>query len=172
MSPEPRVSFAQHADAVTAFIATARQLADARWNAVRPDGKWSAAQIAEHLRLTYLVVGRELNGHAGLRVRTPWWIRPWLRFRFLRGILKRGVIPEGARAPRELLPGPGPFDRDQTLAALQEVATAFERTLDARWTDRAAGVTHHVFGRLRGPEMLLFATVHVEHHQRQLARLG
>ena len=74
--------------------------------------------MVEHLRLSYAVVGGELEGRAGLTVRTPWWIRPLLRFKFLRKILADGAVPPGAKAPRELRPGPGPYGREQTLGGL------------------------------------------------------
>jgi hypothetical protein len=165
---DPTSGLAAHRRALAIFVAAAKNVDEAQWNAAPVSDKWSPAQVAEHLRMTYEVVGGELDGKAGLVVRTSWWIRPLLRFQFLRKILADGAVPAGAKAPRELRPGAGPFRRDQTLAALGEGAAAFETTLTRRWNDPAAGATHHVFGRLTASQMLRFATVHLEHHARQL----
>lgn len=100
-----------------------------------------------------------------MRIRSPWWLRPLIRFRFLRGILDRGTIPANAPAPRELRPGPGPFDRESTLTELADLVAAFEAIVPARLN---GAVTHHVFGRLAVADMVRFATVHLDHHARQL----
>lgn len=131
-------------------------------------GKWSPAQVAEHLRLTYDVIGRETAGGPAIRVRTSWWLRLILRIRYLPAILTRGEIPGGALAPRELRPGPGPFDREPLLAALQTAASTAEAAMTGGGGQRASGITHHVFGRLQPSEALRFATVHNQHHTRQI----
>ncbi len=161
---------AEHGAVIAAFIAAARSVPGEAWNGPLDGDRWSPAQIAEHLRLTYRLVGGELRGMPGLRIRTPVWLRPWLRFRFLRSILKTGVMPAGARAPREVRPPAGPFDREATLTGLAEAAAEFERNLLARWDDRGAVATHHVFGALDRDQILRFAVVHAEHHRRQLGR--
>lgn len=168
MPADLTAGLAAHRHSLAAFATASRQVPDGQWNHQPAPDKWSPGQVAEHLRMTYVVVGGELDGRPGLTPRTPWWIRPLLRFRFLRGILKDGAVPVGAKAPRELRPGPGPFDRDRTLDALTEGAAAFEASLTRRWNDPAATVTHHVFGRLSAAEMLRFAAVHFDHHARQL----
>lgn len=168
MSFNPSPGVTAHRQALAAFVAAAGKVDPARWNDPPGPDKWSPGQVVEHLRLTYVVVGGELEGKTGLTARTPPWIRPLLRFRFLRRILKDGTVPAGAKAPRELRAGPGPYDRDQTLVALGEAAASFETTLTRRWNDPTAGVTHHVFGRLSAAQMLRFATVHLDHHARQL----
>ena len=165
---DPTAGLAAHRQSLAAYAAAAKNIPDSQWNQAPAPDKWSPGQVTEHLRMTYVVVGGELEGRTGLTARTPWWIRPLLRFRFLRRILKDGAVPAGAKAPRELRPGPGPFDQGRTLEALAEAASSFEATLTRRWNDPAAAVTHHVFGKLSAAEMLRFATVHLDHHARQL----
>ena len=165
---DPTAGLAAHRQSLAAFDAVAKKVPDARWNQPPASDKWSPGQVAEHLRLSYVVIGGQLEGKTGLTTRTPWWIRPLLRFRFLRKILKDGSVPAGAKAPRELRPGAGPYDRHPTLVALGQAAALFEATLTRRWNDPRTAVTHHVFGRLSAAEMLRFATVHLDHHARQL----
>jgi hypothetical protein len=157
-----------HQRSIDDFIARAASIAGPAWEEACGPGKWSPAQIAEHLRLTYAVIGEELAGGNGIRIRTRWWRRQLLRFKALPLILAQGVIPQRAMAPREIRPGPGPFSRPQVLAALRAGATAVEAALLRQRSDRGAGITHHVFGRLTPVQALRFATVHNRHHAAQL----
>ncbi len=157
-----------HMAAVESYLAAARAVPASAWERPMHDEKWSPAQVSEHLRLTYTLVQNELAGGSGLRIRTPWWLRMLLRRRFLPRILSRGVLPEGARAPRELRPGDGPFDRDAVLDALQVAARVAQESIARGWDDPNRVMTHHVFGRLALPTAMRFLTVHTEHHTRQL----
>jgi hypothetical protein len=159
----------EHRTSVTAFIAVAEAIPASDWDAPLATGKWSPAQVAEHLRLSYEALGRELSGQPGLRVRTSWWLRLVLRLRVLPTILKEGRIGEGALAPREIRPGPGPFPRGALLTQLRTAANAAEAGLAGRLDEARAGITHHVFGRLSPARALRFLTVHNIHHTRQLA---
>jgi hypothetical protein len=174
MPPHPsRDTAAQaHHDAVTAFVAAARAVPPDDWERPLAHDKWSPAQVAEHLRLTYVLVAQQLAGGSGIRVRTPWWLRSLLRWRVLPRILSRGALPEGARAPREIRPGNGPFDREQTLSAMVTSASVVEDALLREWDDKTTRMTHHVFGALRAPTAMRLSTVHVTHHARQLTRAG
>jgi len=166
MSFDLAASRAEHATAVATFLLTARRVPATLWNTQRPGDKWSPAQIAEHVRLSYLAINRELAGGQGLRLRTSFWLRPILRIVYLRKLLRTGIVPKGARAPREIRPDTGPFDRETTLTGIGEAAAVFEERLAA--IKRGQALTHHVFGRLDGQRAWRFMTVHTEHHRRQL----
>lgn len=159
---------ASHASAVASYLAAARAVPGEAWERPMQDEKWSPAQVSEHLRLTYTLVQNELAGGSGLRVRTSWWLRTLLRWRFLPRILSQGQLPEGAKAPREIRPGDGPFDRDAVLDALQVAARVAQESIARGWDDPNRVMTHHVFGRLALPTAMRFLTVHTEHHARQL----
>lgn len=159
-----------HAAAVADFLAAARAIPDDAWERPMSSGKWSPAQVAEHLRLTYVVIQNELAGGSGLRIRTPWWLRLVLRWRLLPRILDTGKLPAGARASSEIRPGSGPFPRAQVLEALEVAARVAQESVARGWDDRGAGITHHVFGRVEMPRAMRFLTVHTAHHMRQLAK--
>ncbi|MEQ1689896.1 MAG: DinB family protein [Gemmatimonas sp.] len=169
---DPEVARADHQRAVAEFVAAARAVSVAAWERKPDDTHWSPAQITEHVRMTYEVVGAQFTGGPGLRVRTTWWARLMLRWRFLGSILESGVFPEGARAPREIRPGDGPFDRETVIDALERAATVTENRLVAGWTDPNCQMTHHVFGRLRPPQGARLVTVHTAHHAAQLLKLS
>lgn len=170
MPTDPAVSRAAHQASLQTFVASARGVPDAAWEVPITADKWSPAQIAEHLRMVYDVLSRQLAGGPGLQVRTSWWLRLVLRLRFLPRILEHGRVPAGARAPREARPGPGPFPREPLLADLVEAATRAEEALASGAKDPDVAITHHVFGRLTAVQALRFLTVHNDHHTRQLDR--
>ena len=158
---------ADHREALLAFIATAEGMSGEAWNAARPGDKWSPAQIAEHLRITYTQVFAELAGQGGMRVRTKWWQRRFFRFVYLGRILNQGRFPEGVRAVRELRPGDGPFDRAQTLAALRSEGDAFVASVRTSRTGNAR-VTHPFLGPLGLDDGVRFLTQHIRHHHAQV----
>lgn len=170
MSPtnERDSAMTSHMGAVASYLDAARAVPDSAWERPMRDEKWSPAQVSEHLRLTYTQVQNELAGGSGLRIRSSWWLRTLLRWRMLPRILSRGQLPEGAKAPREIRPGNGPFDRDAVLDALQVAARATQDSIARGWDDPNRVMTHHVFGRLALPTAMRFLTVHTEHHARQL----
>lgn len=169
---DPIIARADHQRAVEEFLAAARAVPADQWERAPDDAHWSPSQIAEHVRMTYAVVSAQFAGGPGLRVRTTWWMRTVLRWKFLKGILENGAFPKGARAPKEIRPGQGPFDRETVLTALQRAANETEERLISRWSDPSSQMTHHVFGALRPPQGARLVTVHTRHHAGQLAALA
>jgi hypothetical protein len=167
----PLVARADHQHAVVEFLAAARAVSADAWERTPDATHWSPAQIAQHVRMTYEVVSAQFAGGPGLRVRTPWWLRVVLRWKFLKGLLESGIFPRGARAPREISPGDGPFDREAVLNALQHAATDVEHKFVHGWRHARSPMTHHVFGVMRPPEAARLITVHTAHHAKQLREI-
>ena len=158
----------EHRQALAEFQTTAESLPESSWETPRAAGKWSPAQIVEHLRLTCRTVQSELEGRGGMRVRTGWLRQRVLRLLLVRRILRSRKFPEGAPAVRELRPqSDARYDRRQTLDALREQAASLVATLAAA-DPAAVAVTHPFFGRLDPLQGLELATVHVQHHRAQL----
>lgn len=156
---------ADHRNAVRSLVEAARSTGADGWNRPVAEGKWSPGEIAEHLRLTYAILNREIATGDGLRVRTSWLQRLLLRVVFLPRILGKGEIPAGARAAKEIRPAGGPFEREATLAGLEDEARRFEEGIVSR---PGVTVTHHVFGRASAEVALRFCAVHTRHHGEQM----
>jgi DinB superfamily len=155
-----------HRQAVEATARVVEAEDPASWT-IAPDAeKWSPAEIAQHLILSYEVVLSELEGGEGFRVVLPWWKRAPLRWTVLPRIL-RGKFPRGAPSPKESRPRGGPASPDEAARRLREIAGEFERRLAAAHAERDVRLAHSYFGKLRAPEMLRLAAAHVSHHRAQ-----
>jgi DinB superfamily len=159
---------ADHQREISRFLREAERLDDAAWTRKPAPGKWSPGQIAEHLVLSYAAMRRELAGGAGLRLRSRFWRRLLLRWRFLPMILKEGRLPPGAPAVREIRPPEEPRARAVATGDLREQATLFEQELDRARTSGGGRLTHPFLGRLSPREVLRFVAVHAAHHRRQI----
>lgn len=161
---------ADHRRAVNDFVQRSEALSSDAWHRSVADGKWSPAEIAEHLNLTYAALLQELAGGSGITVRTSRWKRWLLRWTILPRVLRYGRIPPGVRAVREVRPGDGPFDRAEELGRLRSQCELINAALGPDSKAPGARVTHPFFGKLDAQQALRFCTVHTAHHQRQLSQ--
>jgi hypothetical protein len=138
------------------------------WKAARAPGKWSPAEITEHLSLTYEHLLGELRGGPPMRVKGSWLFRFLARYRFLPKLLRDGTVPPGVRAPREVRPRIPTEDRLEALERFQALAVEFEEEITSRRASGAGALTHPYFGRLGPDRGIRFVEVHIRHHIRQL----
>jgi hypothetical protein len=157
-----------HREAVESFLALAARIDDERWTRPMGPGKWSPAQVAEHLVLAFEAMLRELAGDGGMRPLGSRWRRALLRWTLLPHILFHRSLPIRARAPRELRPAPVAGERPVVLARLGGLAGQFEREVAAAAGRGHPGLTHPYFGRIGPLRALRFSAVHIEHHHRQV----
>jgi len=137
-----------------------------------PPGKWSPAQIVQHLAISVDGSSRVFQER---RAKPPMQRRPRpLRQRLAHVVyLDLGWIPSGRRAPAATAPAEHP-DAAAVERQLREGVTRFlalaRELLPARGRDLF--VRHPVFGDLTLPEWLRFHVRHCAHHARQIrARL-
>ncbi len=157
----------EHRRAVDECAATIRSVAGADWESARDPRKWSPAQVAEHLAVSYEPLLSELGGGAGMRLVVPWWKRRILRWKFLPSILA-GTFPRGVPAPREIRPTSTAPTPEAGAQRLTECAGVFvDRFARAHAAGRAR-LTHPYLGTLADAVALRFLTSHVRHHRRQL----
>lgn len=161
-----------HRDAVERFVAAARAVPEERWSLPAAPGKWSPAEVAEHLSLTYDGVLGELAGGPGVRIRVKGLKLLVLRLVVMPRFLGQGFVPAGVRAPQEVVPREPSPDRTTSLARLQGRAGEFERVMAERLGDRKGRISHPFFGRLSMSQGLRFVEVHLRHHTKQVVVAG
>jgi uncharacterized damage-inducible protein DinB len=149
--------------------AAAQRIPPDKWMRPRADGKWSPAEVVEHVNLAYDAFLQELAGGAPMKVKTKAWQRVLLRFTMVPKILRGGGFPKGARAPRETRPeSPNP-DQAAAVASFTKRAAEFEKAVArARDSGKRVRLTHAYFGAMTLEHSVVLLARHLEHHARQL----
>lgn len=138
-----------------------------------PAGKWSPAQILEHLMLTYRGTARGLEKCC--EQGAPLAKRATLKDRLANLlVVKLGYIPNGRPAPERALPRGLPSDevREQLTPELQKMASGLDEC-EKKFGRRTKILDHPFLGPLTAAEWRKFHWVHGRHHARQIRqRLG
>ncbi len=155
-------AIAEHVSSVESFVRSAEAV-NAWHEKNRGDGKWSAAEITEHLIAAYDILLAELRGEKGMEIKTSFWQRWLLRRTILPRILAGGGFPGNARAPRETRPVDRELSKESCLALLRKKADEFETAAEA--ARAGSKITHAYFGAAPVSEAVLMCARHVEHHR-------
>jgi hypothetical protein len=136
-----------------------------------PEGKWCAAEILDHLSLTYIGTAKNLercltSGHtvATSDRRSKRWQRLV--------VTGFGIFPPGRKSPDRVLPRGIPPQQVaseilQNLARMEEIIRACE----ARFGNTKPIADHPSLGPLTVSEWRKFHLVHGKHHAKQIMRL-
>ena len=159
-------TLADHHKAVDEFVAAARTLDAAKWTTPRAPGKWTPAQIAEHLAITYeynrgVVAGTASGG-------APFFLRPLIRRFIVDSTLKAGRFTRTGRTPKIFEPSAAPGPSGQVLARLQSAVAAFEGDVRTGQREGREVVNHPFFGKLPASDYLRLQAIHSRHHRPQL----
>jgi len=158
-----------HRRSADAFLVTLEAVPEDLWSAPLAPGKWTIAQLAEHIGLSYSTALDALAGGPGMRMVLPWWKTRFLRLTVLRRILGGRGFPSGAPAPREIRPSTVPPARTPALGELRARLAEIEPALSA--APRGTLLPHAYFGMLRVDQLLGVQAAHLDHHRRQLEDL-
>jgi hypothetical protein len=138
-----------------------------------PAGKWSSAQILEHLYLTYMHTSRGLE--KCLEQGAPQATRATLKDRIATLLVVNvGYLPEGRKAPERALPrGMAAEEAQQALVPELQKMSARLDDCERRFGVRTKILDHPIIGPLTAEEWRKFHWVHGRHHARQIReRLG
>ena len=136
-----------------------------------PPGKWCAAEVLEHLYLTYTgtIRGFEKVIESGRPLASQASLTHHLRTFVVVGL---GHLPEGHKAPANTQPKELAAEKvwDETgakIAAMDEIMAQCE----ARFGRGVKLLDHPILGPLTAGQWRKFHLVHGRHHQKQLLRL-
>lgn len=137
----------------------------------RPGEKWSAAQILEHLSLTYTGTIKAMQKclQAGKPMATSPTMYQRLAVALVVGL---GRMPEGRTAPAHTVPRGTPGR--ESLAQVQANLHAMEEAIaqcERQFGPKVKIADHTVLGPLSAPQWRKFHWVHGRHHAKQIERM-
>jgi Protein of unknown function (DUF1569) len=134
-------------------------------------GKWCAAQVLEHLYLSYS--GTTKGFQRVLEAGKPLATRASVRQRFrIFVVLNCGYLPTGRKAPPAAEPrGLSPETVRNEMATKIEAMDVIIGQCEKRFGAGVALLDHPVLGPLTGKQWRKFHELHGMHHRKQLLRL-
>jgi hypothetical protein len=151
---------------------TTADLSDSDWSRA-PRGRWSSAEIVEHLGRSYGTTAKMLELKMG--VGGPPQIRAAKIWEILLKVLivDLQIFPSGAKAPDMVIPKgePGPAALKRALGNLERMDAAIAAA-EERWGSQPIAM-HMVIGPLNAMQWRKFHYIHGHHHVLQMRkRLG
>jgi hypothetical protein len=136
-----------------------------------PPGKWCAAEVLEHLYLTYtgtikgfervMTTGKPLASRASMAQRVRTLV-----------VVGLGHMPAGTKAPAVAVPKGLPAETVRSeFAAKIEAMDAIIAQCQARFGRRVHVLDHPILGPLTAPQWRKLHVVHGRHHHKQLVQL-
>jgi hypothetical protein len=136
-----------------------------------PPGKWCAAEVLEHLYLTYtgtikgfervMTSGKPLASRPSLAHRVQTWV-----------VVGLGYMTAGRKAPAMVRPKGLPIEKVRNELGAKIVAMdAIIEQCEARFGRHVPVLDHPILGPLTAPQWRKLHVVHGRHHHKQLLRL-
>lgn len=151
--------------ALDEFMDTADGAA-AHWTDPRAPGKWSPAQVAEHVATAFDQAGQMIRGESHAFPRIPFFLRPLARAMVLNRVVRSGKFPN-SKTFKGFDPPAGP---ETPAAARERLLTAHQRYADAcqAASDAGGSMFSTVFGTVPVTDYMRFVTHHTHHHRKQI----
>lgn len=137
----------------------------------QPGGKWSVAEVMQHLYLSARPVTRLLTGPHNVLAQ---WGTPEAPSRTYDEVAAtyRQVLATGIKAPAMAVPRPDDMQANKTVI-IERFTGIYQALVDAlgQWSEHeldAYTIPHPVLGNLTVQEMLHFTSAHTRHHLRLL----
>ena len=167
--PDLQSTILDDRQAVDAFIDSARAVPGSAWARPRAPGKWSPAQVTEHVAIVYegakAIVDGTFTGPSAPRI-----VRPLIRLIAVKPILRTGRFKTGLKAPRVFQPAATSTIAtvDDLAARLRASAGAFEAAVESAARQGRSFVDHPMFGRVDLADYTRLQAIHTRHHAPQL----
>ena len=151
-----------------AFVAEALAIPADRWRTPTAPGKWSPAQVTEHVVLAYEAGARIVNGEEPISEGPPKFLRPIIRTAIRLTTLRTGKFPKSKTQPI-FVPKDVAATQPELCARLERASVSFAQVSAAVVNRGQMQFEHPFFGRFGVLEYLRFVAFHTAHHQPQLA---
>jgi hypothetical protein len=149
------------------FLATARAVAKEKWAAPIAPGKWSPAQITEHVALSTEVALKAIKGDKSMGS-IPRFLR-WLPRKLgFDPTIKKGRFPEKQRGPAIFKPSDAHANYEISAARFDRAIADLESQVRELAKAGKYAFEHSFFGRVAIADYVKFNALHSEHHERQL----
>jgi len=136
-----------------------------------PEGKWSTAEVLEHLYLTY--TGTTKAFERCLQAGEPQARTPMLKDRVRTFVVNGlGHLPEGRKSPKHALPRG--MAVEEVIRQIGPRISAMDDQIakcEARFGERTRVLDHPILGPLTGRQWRKFHWVHGRHHLKQIHKL-
>ena len=152
-------------------VASATDGMDAAALTRHPEGKWCAAQVLEHLYLTYTgsSKGFERCLQEGRPLARAVTVKERIAILLVTGL---GYFPEGRKAPERTVPrGMAAEEVVKAVAAQVAVMDDLIAQCETRFGRSTRILDHPVLGPLTAHQWRKFHWVHARHHMKQIRRL-
>jgi hypothetical protein len=169
--PTVDAALAENAEACRRFADAVTRVPAGAWSTPVGPGKWTPAQIAEHVAITFEIAERALKGESGIPG-VPRLVRPLVRAIFLRRTLKTKTFPRNAKAPKVFHPSTSPPAAPHVIERLNRAEAGVKAAVEALRRSGASTIEHPAFGRIAVEEYLELNAIHTRHHMGQLPSAG
>jgi hypothetical protein len=154
--------------AVAEFVAAALDVSASRWMESRSPGKWSPAQVTEHVAIAYEIAGQIIDGTADI----PGWkpsgfLRPLIRMLIRATVLRTGKFFK-SKTPVAYEPSSRPAPQHVLCDRLQRASDAFEQRARDKVGAGIDVLQHPCFGRFGIAELVTLQAHHARHHRLQI----
>ncbi len=148
-------------------LCAAADAASEVWEVPRAPGKWSPAQVVEHVARALEQSTHELRGEPSLFPTFPGLVKPVMRVLFFDWIIRRGSFPRGTRTNKAMDPERGAPTPAEARARIHEALHDLEQAVKTRPAGLGP-VDTGAFGTVALPDYLMFQAIHTRHHTRQV----
>jgi hypothetical protein len=136
------------------------------WSTPRAPGKWSPAQIIEHVARSLDESAHAVAGKPSNFTSFPAPLRPIVRGLLFRRVLHKRVFPK-AKTFKAFDPENGSATPAEARRRLDEAIARFEQACKAR-VSAGQVMNSTVFGRVAVEDYAVFQEIHAVHHRKQI----
>ncbi len=154
-----------HRVAVDELIRAATSCGE-NWDVPAAPGKWSPAQIVEHVARALEEGAKDLSGESSRLPKLPRPVRFLARQLHFRRVVRTGRFPR-SKTNAEMDPEAGPPTPDAARERLERAWEAYERSATALSVSGDTA-TSGIFGTVTLADAVRFSELHTRHHTAQM----